>query len=160
MELELGSFFTVLVIDHDLQARTFIDRSLRLAGVSAILCPSVFEGLRAIEHANLIMLDFVMPDQDSYEFLLRREKPSHLARADHRAIVVMGPGCPQTGADFRNAGLSYLPKPFTQIELIDTIVKSISKRAPLAKPLSSLVPLGTEAQAKRVTEPANTVFEI
>jgi CheY-like chemotaxis protein len=140
MELALGNSFTVLVVDHDRQVRTFIERSLRLTGASAILCASAFEGLHAIEHAHLIMLDLVMPDQDSYEFLHRREKPSHRDRAGYPAIVVMGPDCLQTGADFRNPGLSYLPKPFTQIELIDAIVKSISKRAPLGKSLSSFVP--------------------
>lgn len=129
MELVLANSFTVLVVDHDHQVRTFIERCLRLSGASAILCASAFEGLHAIERANLIMLDLVMPDQDSYEFLHRREKPGHLASADHPAIVVMGPDCLQTEADFRNAGLSYLPKPFTQSELIDTIVKNISKPA-------------------------------
>lgn len=128
MELVLANSFTVLVVDHDHQVRTFIERCLRLAGASPILYASAFEGLHAIEHANLIMLDLVMPDQDSYEFLHRHGKPSRPASAEHPAIVVMGPDGLQRGADFRNAGLSYLPKPFTQIELIDTIVKSISKR--------------------------------
>ena len=138
MELVLGNSFTVVVVDHDHQVRTFIERCLRLSGASAILCASAFEGLNAIEHANLIMLDLVMPDQDSYEFLHRREQPGYLASADHPAVVVMGPDCLQTGADFRNAGLSYLSKPFTQIELIDTIVKSISKPAQPSSNLRNL----------------------
>ncbi|MBV8213786.1 MAG: hypothetical protein JOZ08_11270 [Verrucomicrobia bacterium] len=139
MELAPGNSFTVLVVDHDHHVRNFVERCLRLAGASAILCASAFEGLHAIEFANLIMVDFAMPDQDSYEFLHRRDKPSHLARADHPAIVVMGPGCLQTGSDFRNAGLSYLPKPFTQVELIDAILKALPKDAPVGKPLPAFI---------------------
>jgi len=127
MERALGNCLTVVVVDHDHRVRNFIGRCLTLSGVSVILCASGFDGRRAIELADLIMLDLVMPDQDGFEFLHQRDKPDRLTRLYRPAIVVMGPGYPEMGADVRNAGLGYLPKPFTESELIETIVKALPK---------------------------------
>jgi two-component system, OmpR family, response regulator len=124
MELAIEPSIKIVVVDHDHRVRSFIGGCLRPAGASVILCGNAFEGMRAIESADLILVDMVMPDQDGFEFLHRRRDMSRLlADTSRPPIVVMGH--PEMAADFRNAGLAYLPKPFTQAELIDAVVNTL-----------------------------------
>lgn len=70
---------SVLVIDDDLQVRTFMARGLKQAGYQVVEASGAWEGLRSYRGAptDLVITDILMPEHDGLEaiFMLRREYP-------------------------------------------------------------------------------------
>ncbi len=70
---------SVLVIDDDLQVRTFMARGLKHAGYQVVEASGAWEGLRSYRGAptDLVITDILMPEHDGLEaiFVLRREYP-------------------------------------------------------------------------------------
>jgi DNA-binding response OmpR family regulator len=129
MDKVLGRQIEVVVVDHDSQNREFIRRSLTAAGVSATLSDSALTGLDAIgkDRPDLIILDLVLPDQDAFQLLQLGLEATGPNERGLPPILVMITNDPIMKLEIRNAGLRYLTKPFTQAELLDSMVEALQQ---------------------------------
>ncbi|NJR59498.1 MAG: response regulator [Cyanobacteria bacterium CRU_2_1] len=126
---------TVLVIEDEPQIRTNILKILGFKGFQAI---GAEDGEKGIEMANqhspdLIICDIMLPNVDGYGVLSALRQSSNtvtipfifLSAKSDRSDIRQGMNL---GAD------DYLTKPFTAVELIDTITSRLEKQATVSQP--------------------------
>jgi CheY-like chemotaxis protein len=113
----------VVVVDDDPMIRIVVGRCLTHFGASVTLCEEAAGGMRAIEQVrpHAVLLDLVMPGQDGF-YLLERIKAfgdSHQWRPG--VVVITGLRDPDLERELNQLGASYLPKPFTPVNLFRAV---------------------------------------
>ncbi len=91
------------------------------------ICMTGREGMRLIEDGNydLVLLDMKLPDIEGMEIL----RSIHNTRQDLLVIVMTGYSTVQNAVEAMKLGaFDYLPKPFTDEELILTVKRAIEKK--------------------------------
>ena len=114
--------FRVLVIDDSLTIRKIVEMTLRNQPMSVTLCEDTQQGREALRRAvpDLILLDYVLPDQNGAEFLASLPKeyediPVIIMTAKDLSIRQQFRAFPQV--------TGYLTKPFSQNQLLQKIRK-------------------------------------
>lgn len=117
--------YNILIVDDSLTARTFIARTLEIAGVSLDKVHQARDGQEALdllqrEWVDLILVDINMPVMNGVEFV-RRVKAMELLKSI--PVIVVSTDCSsQRMADMKEAGVqAYLIKPITPEELKATV---------------------------------------
>jgi len=112
----------VLVVEDNPATADMLETSLQMEGYDTVKIHAVGQAIQAMlsENPDLVLLDVMMPDVSGLEFLryLRRDP-----RFDKVPILIVSARA--TAEDLEKgleAGASgYLPKPFTQEELLNTV---------------------------------------
>jgi two-component system, chemotaxis family, CheB/CheR fusion protein len=122
----------IVVVDDDPQIRDFVGRCLVMFGASVTLCENGFKGIRAVEHVrpDVALVDLIMPDRDGLDLLRRMRKLGPKRGGDVPAIVTTGLRDPELETAIREAGFTYLAKPFTPIELFNSITQALERLSP------------------------------
>jgi two-component system, chemotaxis family, chemotaxis protein CheY len=117
--------YNVLIADDSLTARTFVTRTLEIAGVPLDKVHEARNGQEALdllqrEWVDLIFMDINMPVMDGVE-LVRRMRAMDLLKSI--PVIVISTDCSaQRMADMKEAGVqAYLTKPITPEELKATV---------------------------------------
>lgn len=121
----LGSL-KIVVVDDDSMIRTVVGRCLVHFGASVTLCEDAAGGMRAIEevHPHAVLLDLIMPEQDGF-YLLRRIKAFECIHKWRVGIVVItGLRDSELQQELEQAGVTYLPKPFTPRDLFNAVCQA------------------------------------
>lgn len=114
----------VLIVEDNPETADVLETSLQLEGYQTVKIHAVGQAIQALlrEKPDLVLLDVVMPDVSGLEFLryLRRDP-----RFDQVPIMIVSA---RAEAEDIKKGLqagatAYLPKPFTQDELIQAVSK-------------------------------------
>ena len=113
----------IVVIDDDPMIRTIVGRCLTHFGASVTLCEDAARGMRAIEQVrpHAVLLDLIMPEQDGF-YVLRRIKTfgeTHKWRPG--VVVITGLRDSDLEQELEQAGVNYLPKPFTPRSLFQAV---------------------------------------
>jgi two-component system, OmpR family, phosphate regulon response regulator OmpR len=116
----------IVVVDDDPMIRTVVGQCLTHFGASVTLCEDAAGGMRAIEEVrpHTVLLDLIMPEQDGF-YLLRRIKAfesMHNWRAG--IVVITGLRDSDLEQELEQSGVTYLPKPFTPLDLFDAVHKA------------------------------------
>jgi CheY-like chemotaxis protein len=117
----------IVVVDDDPMIRTVVGRCLDHFGASATLCADAVEGIRAVRELRpqIVLVDLIMPEQDGF-YLLRQIKAFEDATNWHtRIVVITGIRDPDLEEELGQAGVSYLPKPFTPGDLFDAVRQAL-----------------------------------
>ncbi len=111
---------TILVVDDSPTIRKVVSRNLRRAGYRVELAQDGQEGLEVAQHVNpqMILLDFVMPRMNGFQFCRALREISNLSRVP---IVLMSAKGDKIGAKF-----------IQQVGAVDSITKPFSPEALLA----------------------------
>ena len=115
----------ILIIDDSATVRMFMVRALQKTGCQISLAASGTEGLQKalLERPHCIILDVVLPGMNGYSLCrqLRSMDPEH-----DLAIIMVSSKATQVDQNWglRQGADRYLPKPFTEEELI-TAVKEV-----------------------------------
>lgn len=126
---------TILVIEDDISIRTGLSKVLESHGFHVLVAGNGLEGaaLASRHLPDLILCDILMPEQDGYGVLeeLRRQSET----ADTPFIFLTAKA---DLADLRrgmNLGADdYIPKPFTQTDLMEAIETRLHRKAIQAQP--------------------------
>jgi CheY-like chemotaxis protein len=112
----------ILVVDDEANMRSALRRQLEEAGHAVTAASDGSEGLRAYEDdpPDVVLVDLMMPGMDGFEMIetLREQHP------DARIIAMSGiPESQWNALDAaRDLGATHtLPKPFTEVELLNTL---------------------------------------
>ena len=113
----------VVVVDDDPMIRMVVGRCLTHFGASATLCENAISGIQAVQQVRpqVVLADIVMPGQDGF-YLLRQIKAfadTHNWRGG--IVVITGERDRQLEQALEQAGVVYLPKPFTPRGLFDAV---------------------------------------
>lgn len=118
----------IVVVDDDPHIRELIARCLALFGASVTLCENAFQGIIAIEKTrpDVALIDIVMPGRNGFELLnqIRELEPEQGGKVS--IVVTTGLRGPEVEAEIRGAGFTYLAKPFTPIQLRDSVNQSLN----------------------------------
>jgi CheY-like chemotaxis protein len=121
---------TVLVIDDDAGMRDMIRDWLVPQGYNLLFTDSGKEGTKIFrrERVDLVLLDVFMPDQDGIEVLMELRRIAKEAKV----VMMSGGGLMKLQQVLKLAGklgaTDTLPKPFTPIELTQTVDRLIGAR--------------------------------
>ena len=122
---------TVLVVDDDPGMRDMIRDWLTPGGYNLLYAESGKEGTKIFrrQRVDLVLLDVFMPDQDGIEVLMELRR---IAKAP-KVVMMSGGGVMKLDQVLKLAGklgaTETLPKPFTPIELTQTVHRLIGKGA-------------------------------
>ena len=113
----------IVVVDDDPMIRTVVGRCLTHFGATVTLCEEAAGGMRAIEEVrpHAVLLDLIMPGHNGF-YLLDRIKAfcdSHQWRPG--VVVITGLRDPELEQELKQFGASYLPKPFTPVNLFRAV---------------------------------------
>lgn len=127
----------VLIVDDNVHMRALIRSVLRALGVTKVReADDGGEALVSLQArpADVILLDYAMPEMDGFEFLrrLRLERSSPAPQA--RVIIVTGYGDLKRVAEARDLGADeFLIKPLTAKSLLDRLEAVISRPRPFVE---------------------------
>jgi DNA-binding NtrC family response regulator len=112
----------VLVIDDDPLVRWALCARLEELGVEVLQAGSVREGLEREARADLVLIDFRLPDGDG--LTAAREM---LSRRPHRPLLLMTAfATPELAADATRAGARrFIEKPFDMEALVRVVAESL-----------------------------------
>jgi two-component system cell cycle sensor histidine kinase/response regulator CckA len=114
---------TILVVDDNLEIRSFTKRFLETAGWTVVTAADGQEGLRFFEEHQsrivLLLTDVVMPNINGLELADR------VLGMDHSLPVLFMSG--DTGCNYR--GLECVAKPFRPDELLDKVTQVLNTNA-------------------------------
>jgi two-component system, OmpR family, phosphate regulon response regulator OmpR len=130
----------VVVVDDDPMIRTVVGRCLTHFGASATLCADAAEGIRAVQllRPQVVLVDLIMPEQDGF-YLLRQIKAFEDANDWHTGIIVItGVRDPNLEEELGQAGVTYLPKPFTPRDLLNAVHQALEPSSLSEKYLASV----------------------
>jgi CheY-like chemotaxis protein len=113
----------VVVVDDDPMIRMVVGRCLAHFGASATLCEDAVSGIQAVQQVRpqVVLADIIMPGQDGF-YLLRQIKAfadTHNWRPG--IVVITGVRDRELEQTLQQAGVVYLPKPFTPRDLFDAV---------------------------------------
>jgi chemotaxis family two-component system response regulator PixH len=112
----------ILIIDDSATVRMFMVRALQKMGYQISLASNGTEGLQkaVLERPHCIILDIVLPGLNGYSLCrqLRSMDPAH----DLAIIMISSKNSPvDQNWGLRQGADRYLPKPFTEEELVVTV---------------------------------------
>ena len=113
----------IVVVDDDPMIRTVVGRCLTHFGASVTLCEEAAGGMRAIEQVrpHAVLLDLIMPGQDGFYLLDRIRAFGHTHSWRPGVVVITGLRDPDLELELKQSGASYLPKPFTPVNLFRAV---------------------------------------
>ncbi len=118
---------TILVVDDNLDIRTFAERFLEKAGYAVVTAANGQEGFRRYNtHRSsvvLLLTDVKMPKMDGLELADR------ILQLDSRLPVLFMSGDAWSSAD---RGFGCIGKPFHPVELVTRVNQILAARAPCA----------------------------
>src|SRR5688572_1077989 len=116
----------VLVVEDEEKLRRVVQLQLQSAGFEVEQAGTAEEGLRAAEHADLIITDLRLPGMDGLELLATvRRQNSHTP-----IIVITAFGSVETAVEAMKAGAAdFLLKPFSLDHLMTVVDKALEVRA-------------------------------
>jgi len=139
----LGSLdsLKIVVVDDDPMIRTVVGRCLTHFGASVTLCEEAAGGMRAIEQVrpHAVLLDLIMPGQDGFYLLDRINAFSDTHQWRPGVVVITGMRDPDLEQELKQVGASYLPKPFTPVNLIRAVHEA-AQPLPLSEKQLACVP--------------------
>ncbi|MBE0584743.1 MAG: response regulator [Desulfofustis sp.] len=112
----------ILVVDDELVICSGCRMILEDQGHTVETCMSCGAGIAAIKenHYDLVLLDLKLPDQEGSELLIAAGQNSR-----NRIIVMSGYATVQSAVNAMKLGaIDYLPKPFTDDELLAVVKKA------------------------------------
>lgn len=112
----------ILVVDDELIICNGCRMILEDQGHSVQTCMTCSDGIAAIEknHFDLVLLDMKLPDYEGTELLKAVQQNS-----GNRIIVMSGYATVQSAVNSMKLGaIDYLPKPFTDEELLTVVKKA------------------------------------
>lgn len=116
----------ILAIDDSKSILGFIESILETK-YEVVLCHESAEAEAEISRnaPDLILLDIVMPEKSGYE-ILRKVKRN--AATKHIPVVLVSSKKEMTDINWgkKQGADDYLPKPFTEVELLDTVNRVIA----------------------------------
>ncbi len=122
--------YNILIVDDSLTARTFIARTLEIAGVPLGKVHQARDGQEALDilqrqWVDLVFVDINMPIMNGVEFV-RRMRTVDLLKSI--PVIVVSTDCStQRMADMKEAGVqAYLIKPMTPEELKVTVERFLA----------------------------------
>jgi DNA-binding response OmpR family regulator len=119
----------VLIVDDEPAVRDVVGRYLRADGFQTMVAPDGEQALELASHANLVILDLMLPGIDGHEVCSRLR-----ARCDV-PIVMLTAG--MTSADavvgLRLGADDYMAKPFNPSELVARVRAVLRRTAPRAR---------------------------
>jgi chemotaxis family two-component system response regulator PixH len=116
----------ILIIEDSATVRMFMTRALQKIGCQILLASNGTEGLQKalIERPHCIVLDVVLPGLNGYSLCrqLRSMDPAH-----DLAIIMVSSKATQVDQNWglRQGADRYLPKPFTEVELITAVKEAL-----------------------------------
>jgi CheY-like chemotaxis protein len=117
----------VVVVDDDPMIRMVVGRCLTHFGASATLCEDAVSGIQAVQQVRpqVVLADIIMPGHDGF-YLLRQIK-AFAETHDWRAGIVVITGVRDRDLEqaLAQAGVVYLPKPFTPRDLFDAVRQAV-----------------------------------
>ena len=130
----------IVVVDDDPMIRTVVGRCLTHIGASVTLCEDAAGGMRAIEQVrpHAVLLDLVMPGQDGFYLLERIKVFGDNHQWWPRVVVITGLRDPDVEQELEQAGVSYLPKPFTLRGLFQAVQQASQPLSLSEKHLESM----------------------
>jgi DNA-binding NtrC family response regulator len=117
----------VLVVDDEPVVRDAIRLLLRAAGLQVAVASDAASALAhpAAENCRLLVCDLMLPDLSGIELLER----FHAARPGLPAVMITGYATSENTTRAMEAGVAYfLPKPFTESELVDAVHHALRAR--------------------------------
>jgi signal transduction histidine kinase len=115
-----------LVVDDDSQFLGFLKHLLQKNGVECLAVPNGLQGLEvlATEKVHFILSDINMPEMDGYEFL---SAVRHQPQCEVLPFILLTGRPVYSGllSGLRRGADSYLPKPFDEQTLLDTITNCL-----------------------------------
>jgi signal transduction histidine kinase len=114
---------SVLIIEDDAEIRETLDGLLRVEGYDVSTASNGLEALqrlRAGTHADVILLDLMMPVMDGWQFRVQQKRDPQLAGTP--VIAISADSTPKAAAIDADA---YLKKPVDYDTLIDTIERTL-----------------------------------
>ena len=130
----------VVVVDDDPMIRMVVGRCLTHFGASVTLCENAVSGIQAVEQVRpqVVLTDLIMPERDGF-YLLRQIKAFADAHNWRAAIVVItGLRDRELELELEQAGVVYLPKPFTPRDLFDAVRQAMEPFSLGEKQLASV----------------------
>ncbi len=135
----------ILVIDDNSTVRRIVGRTLQTAGFEVSLAADGREGLDAAnEHTpDLVLVDFVMPNMNGFQFCQELRKNEHLAQVP---VVLMSAKAERIGDGFlaQTGAVDSIAKPFYPEALLAITTRALARAA-----LTSTPP--TDASSKELT---------
>jgi DNA-binding response OmpR family regulator len=118
-----------LVVDDDSQFLGFLKHLLQKNGVECLAVPTGIQGLEvlATEKVHFILSDINMPEMDGYEFL---SAVRHQRQFEVLPFILLTGRPVYSGllSGLRRGADSYLPKPFDEQTLLDTITNCLLRQ--------------------------------
>jgi two-component system, cell cycle response regulator DivK len=125
--------YTILLIDDDAAIRATVSELLASRYERVVTAPCGEDGLviaRAI-HADLILLDYNMPDMDGLAVLKQLKADETTRRIP---VVALTSGAAEQANSLSRAGcIGFIPKPFEPMEflqLVDELLRATVGRSP------------------------------
>ena len=113
----------VVVVDDDPMILMVVGRCLTHLGASVTLCENAVLGIQAVQQVRpqVVLADIIMPGQDGFYLLrqIRAFADTHNWRAG--IVVITGVHDRELERELEQAGVVYLPKPFTPRGLFDAV---------------------------------------
>jgi DNA-binding response OmpR family regulator len=127
---------TVLLVEDELSVREAVRFHLERSGYTVRACPTALEGWEKLAGSDVIVLDWMLPDESGINWLKRLR-----SSAEHRHLPVLMLTARATELD-RVEGLDagaddYLTKPFSAAELAAR-VRALLRRTGVDRPKGSL----------------------
>ncbi|HEX8172106.1 MAG TPA: response regulator [Thermoanaerobaculia bacterium] len=124
--MEVGSSFTVLVVDDDPSIRRMIVVALRRANGDSYRLVEASNGQEALdqmraEHPQVVVLDLMMPILSGWDVLRERAGDPELMKIP--VIIVSANRDPELVAAMDKGVCAFLPKPF-DITALNALVRS------------------------------------
>ena len=114
---------SILVVEDDAEIRETLDSLLRIEGYEVVTCANGLEALHRLRsgaHADVILLDLMMPVMDGWQFRVQQKRDPDLASLP--VIAISADSTPKAAAIDADA---YLKKPVDYDTLIDTIERTL-----------------------------------
>jgi signal transduction histidine kinase len=114
---------SVLIVEDDAEIRETLDGLLRVEGYDVITASNGLEALQRLRggsHADVILLDLMMPVMDGWQFRVQQKRDPELASTP--VIAISADSTPKAAAIDADA---YLKKPVDYDTLIDTIERTL-----------------------------------
>jgi signal transduction histidine kinase len=114
---------SVLVVEDDVEIREALDDILRAEGYDVLTCGNGLEALQRLRggaHADVILLDLMMPVMDGWQFRVQQRRDPELAGLP--VIAISADGTSKAAAIDADA---YIRKPVDYDSLIETIDRTL-----------------------------------
>jgi CheY-like chemotaxis protein len=130
----------IVVVDDDPMIRTVVGRCLTHFGASVTLCEEAAGGMRAIDQVrpHAVLLDLIMPGLDGFYLLDRIKAFGDIHQWRPGVVVITGLRDPDLEQELKQFGASYLPKPFTPVNLFCAVHEAAQPLSLSEKQLASV----------------------